>query len=655
MKTLEELKMVRDKARADMNLRNSENRIKGFDEAGTANISKGIDLLICYGSGCTSAGSGKVKEKFIEVLKEKNISQKVNIIETGCMGPCSFAPVIMVYPDGIFYEKVTPDDVEEIVDEHFIKGLVVKRLLQKTKEGSLAYTQDQVPFYKKQIKVALENCGYLNPESIEEYIALGGYEALFNILNSKSPEDVVSTVINSRLRGRGGAGFPTGVKWDFVKKAEGTPKYIVCNADEGDPGAFMDRSILEGDPHRVIEGMMISAFATGASKGFFYIRAEYPLAIKRIKLAIDVLREKGLLGDNICDTDFCFDIEVRTGAGAFVCGEETALISSIEGQRGQPTNKPPYPAQAGLWKKPTLVNNVETLANITSIFNKGPEWFAAMGSEKSKGTKVFALTGDIENTGLVEVPMGITLKELIDDVGGGIVGNREFKAVQLGGPSGGCLTKEHEEVMIDYENLTARGAMMGSGGVIVMNDTNCMVNVAKYFLDFSVDESCGKCAPCRIGLKQMFSILNRITKGDGHEDDLEELQNLGMSIKQLSLCGLGQTAPNPVLSTIRYFRNEYEAHIKHKECPTKVCLDLFHFNVIKDKCIGCSLCARRCPTSCITGSKQDKFDIVQVNCVKCGNCLEVCPVKAINREAGIHPDIVEHKKKLAEQIAQNSE
>jgi len=589
---------------------------------------KYIDLLICYGSGCTSAGAGKVKEKFIEVFKAKNMTDDVQIIEAGCMGPCSFAPVIMVYPDGIFYEKLTDDDVEELVEEHFIKGRVVKRLMQKL-DGEVIRNANEIPFYKKQVKVALKFCGFLNPENIEEYIALGGYEALFDILHNKKPEDVIELINKSNLRGRGGAGFPTGMKWNFVNKATGSPKYVVCNADEGDPGAYMDRSILEGDPHGVIEGMMIAAYATGASKGFFYIRAEYPLAIKRINLAIRVLREKGLLGNNIIGTNFSFDIEVRSGAGAFVCGEETALIASIEGKRGTPTNKPPFPAQSGLWGKPTLVNNVETLANVAPIFRLGPEWFSSMGSEKSKGTKVFALTGDVENTGLVEIPMGITVKELIEDVGGGIVGDHEFKAVQLGGPSGGCLTKEHEDVIIDYENLTARGAMMGSGGVIVMNDTNCMVNVAKYFLDFSLDESCGKCAPCRIGLKQMFNILDKITKGHGKMEHLDELQTLGATIKQISLCGLGQTAPNPVLTTIRYFKDEYVAHIIDKKCPTGECAYLRKYLIDQDKCVGCTKCARVCPNKAILGSVKKKHEIEQDKCIKCGACLPSCAFQAI--------------------------
>ncbi len=614
---------------------------------------KRIDLLICCGSGCVSAGAMRIKDKMIEILNANSLAEEVNIIETGCMGPCDFGPVMMVYPEGIFYKKVTVEDVEEIVNEHFIKGRPVKRLMQIEEDVAIANKND-IPFYQKQVKVALENCGYLDPEKIEEYIALGGYEALGTALTEMKPEDAIDVVKRSGLRGRGGAGFPTGLKWEFVRKAQGSLKYVVCNADEGDPGAFMDRSLLEGDPHRVLEGMMLAAYATGASEGYFYIRAEYPLAIKRIKRAIAQAKEFGLMGKNILGSDFSFEAEVRTGAGAFVCGEETALIASIMGRRGQPMPKPPYPASEGLWSKPTLVNNVETLGNLATIFRKGADWFASMGTETSKGTKVFALTGDIANTGLVEVPMGITIKDLIFEVGGGIVGNHQFKAVQLGGPSGGCLTNDHLDVKVDYETLKEKGAMMGSGGVIVMNETNCMVNVAKYFLDFSVDESCGKCAPCRIGLKQMYEILDRITKGKGKEGDIEELEVLGNSIKQLSLCGLGQAAPNPVLSTIRYFRNEYEAHIKEQACPTKVCLDLMHFNINKDKCIGCSLCARRCPTSCISGSKTDKYQIKQVDCVKCGNCLEVCPVKAVTKEKGMHPDVVQKNYDLAKEAEDHS-
>lgn len=600
---------------------------------------KRIDLLICCGSGCVSAGAMKIKERFHEVLQAKGLVNEINIIETGCMGPCDYGPVMVIYPEGIFYKKVTPDDVDEIVSEHFIKGRPVARLMLQDEEEKTFSTQKEVPFYQKQVKVALANCGYIDPESLDEYIATGGYEALGTVLTTMTPQDAVDVIKKSGLRGRGGGGFPTHLKWQMVHDNKSEEKYIICNGDEGDPGAFMDRSLLEGDPHRILEGMMIAAYAIGAGNGFFYIRAEYPLAIKRIRMAIAQAREAGLMGMNIFGSNFSFDAEVRTGAGAFVCGEEMALIHSIEGQRGNPTPKPPYPASQGLWGKPTVVNNVETFGNVSTIFLKGAEWFASMGTETSKGTKVFALTGDIRNTGLVEVPMGITLREMIFDVGGGMIGGHKFKAVQLGGPSGGCLTAEHLDVPVDYESLKERGAMMGSGGVIVMNDEKCMVNVAKFFMDFCVDESCGKCSPCRIGLKQMLEILERITNGHGKEGDIEELQRLGEAVSKLSLCGLGQSAPNPVLSTIRYFRDEYESHIRDKSCATKVCTDLMHYSIDKDRCIGCSLCARKCPVSCITGSREEKYTIHQLPCVKCGNCLDVCPVKAVSKVPGMHPEV----------------
>ncbi len=606
---------------------------------------KRIDLLICCGSGCVSAGALKIKERFHEVLKDKGIANEINIIETGCMGPCDYGPVMVIYPEGIFYKKVEVSDVDEIVEEHFIKGRAVKRLMMQDLDEKLLSTKKEIPFYQKQVKVALENCGYIDPESMDEYIATGGYEALGTILTDMTPQQAVDVVKASGLRGRGGGGFPTYMKWQMVHDAKADQKYIICNGDEGDPGAFMDRSLLEGDPHRILEGMMIAAYCIGASRGYFYIRAEYPLAIKRIKMAIEQAREVGLVGENIFGSNFSFDAEVRTGAGAFVCGEEMALIHSIEGSRGNPTPKPPYPAVKGLWDKPTVVNNVETIGNLTTIFLKGADWFASMGTETSKGTKVFALTGDIRNTGLVEVPMGITLREMIFEVGGGITNDKKFKAVQLGGPSGGCLTIEHLDVPVDYETLKEKGAMMGSGGVIVMNDDNCMVNVAKFFLDFSVDESCGKCSPCRIGLKQMYDIMHRITIGEGKDGDIEELQRLGETIKQLSLCGLGQTAPNPVLSTIRYFRDEYEAHIRDKTCANKVCLELMHFDIDKDRCIGCSLCARKCPVTCITGSREEKYTIHQLDCVKCGNCMDVCPVKAVSKVPGMHHEVFEQRAK----------
>lgn len=595
---------------------------------------KRTDVLLCCGSGCVSAGALKIKEKLEEEIANNHLQDEIRIIETGCMGPCDLGPVMMVYPEGVFYQKIRLEDIDAIVNEHFLKGRPVKSLMLQSDDQSFYQTLPEIPFYQKQQKVALKNCGFIDPEKIEEYIAVGGYETLGKILTEMSPAESIEIVKKSGLRGRGGGGFPTWQKWDFVARQNNPVKYVICNGDEGDPGAFMDRSLLEGDPHKVLEGMLIAAYGVGAAKGYFYIRAEYPLAIRRIKKAVADAHNLGLLGNNIFGSDFCFDVEIRTGAGAFVCGEETALIASIQGRRGQPEPKPPYPSTSGLWDKPTLVNNVETLANLSAIFSKGPAWFASMGTETSKGTKVFALTGDVKNTGLVEVPMGITLQELIYDVGGGISGQKKFKAVQLGGPSGGCLTAEHLNTRIDYESLKEKGAMMGSGGVIIMDDSNCMVNVAKFFLEFSVEESCGKCTPCRVGLKEMHGILDRITKGEGVPEDLNKLEVLGKMIKELSLCGLGQAAPNPVLSTLRYFRKEYEDHIFNQSCPALVCPSLIHYLIDKEKCIGCSLCARNCPATCIVGSREAKFEINQEDCIKCGNCLEVCPVKAVLKIPG---------------------
>jgi NADH:ubiquinone oxidoreductase subunit F (NADH-binding)/(2Fe-2S) ferredoxin len=596
---------------------------------------KRTDILLCCGSGCVSAGALKIKEALIEELKKQKISEEINLIETGCMGPCDYGPVMMVYPEGIFYKNLNVEDVPEMVEEHLVKGRPLKRLmLQDADNNEYSKIQD-IPFYKKQIKVALANCGYINPDKIEEYIAVGGYEAIGKALTELSPQETIDVVKSSGLRGRGGGGFPTGMKWQFGHDSKSDQKFIICNADEGDPGAFMDRSLLEGDPHRVLEGMILAAYAIGAQKGFFYIRAEYPLAIRRVINAIKQAREFELIGDNIFGSDFCFDAEVRTGAGAFVCGEETALMASIEGKRGQPNAKPPFPTTEGLRQKPTVVNNVETLANLAPIFLKGADWFAGMGTASSPGTKVFALTGDLKNTGLVEVPMGVTLRELIYEVGGGISNNKEFKAVQLGGPSGGCLTSEHLDKAIDYESLKEAGAMVGSGGIIVMDEDKCMVNVAKFFLEFTLEESCGKCTPCRVGLKEMYEILERITSGEGKKGDIEKLEALGHQIKQLSLCGLGQSAPNPVLSTIRYFRDEYRIHINEKSCSAKVCLPLMHYLIDTNACIGCGLCSRKCPVNCIPGNRSDKYNIEQEDCVKCGNCLEVCPVNAVQKVPGM--------------------
>lgn len=533
---------------------------------------KRLDVLVCSGAACISNNSQFIKKKLQEVIVREGLQEEVAIIETGCMGPCELGPVMLVYPDGTFYIRLKEEDVEEIVREHFLKGRPVRRLLWETPEArKIAEEKKQIPFFEKQFKIALINCGKIDPENIEEYIATGGYEALGKVLTEMKPEEVIDEIIKSGLRGRGGAGFPTGLKWKFTRGAQSDEKYVICNADEGDPGAFMDRAILEGDPHAVLEGMAIAAYAIGAKQGYIYVRAEYPLAVKRLEIAVKQARKYGLLGKNIFETGFEFDVELRMGAGAFVCGEETALIASIEGKRGQPTPKPPYPAQSGLWGKPTLINNVETLANVRHIILSGASWFSSIGTEKSKGTKVFALSGKVVNTGLVEVPMGITLRELVFDIGGGVPNGKKFKAVQIGGPSGGCVPEKYLDTPVDYESLKELGTIMGSGGLIVLDEDDCMINIAKFFLEFTMEESCGQCVPCRVGLKQMYDILDRITRGEGREEDIELLEKLGKEIQTTSLCGLGQSAPNPVLSTIKYFREEYMEHIKERKCRAGVC------------------------------------------------------------------------------------
>ncbi|ABP67448.1 NADH dehydrogenase (quinone) [Caldicellulosiruptor saccharolyticus DSM 8903] len=591
-------------------------------------------VLVCGGTGCTSGGSDKIYDAFLKEIENFNLKDEVQVIRTGCFGLCAEGPIVIVYPEGAFYSKVADSDVKEIVEEHLLKGRIVKRLLYKEslEEGQIR-SLNEVKFYKKQMRIALRNCGVINPENIEEYIAYDGYKALAKVLTEMTPEQVIDWVKRSGLRGRGGGGFPTGLKWEFAAKAPGDVKYVVCNADEGDPGAYMDRSILEGDPHSVIEAMAIAGYAIGSKQGYVYVRAEYPLAVKRLEIAINQAREYGLLGKNILGTDFEFDIEIRLGAGAFVCGEETALMTSIEGHRGEPRPRPPFPAVKGLWSKPTLLNNVETYANIPVIILKGPEWFASIGTEKSKGTKVFALVGKVNNTGLIEVPMGTTVREIVEDIGGGIPGGKKFKAVQTGGPSGGCIPASLMDTPIDFDSLTALGTMMGSGGMIVMDEDTCMVDIAKFFLEFTVDESCGKCPPCRIGTRRMLEILQKITSGNGTEEDLEKLEELAYSIKDSALCGLGQTAPNPVLSTLRYFRDEYEAHVKEKRCPAGACKALLRIVIDKDLCKGCGICAKNCPANAITGQIKKPFEIDQEKCIKCGVCIEKCPFKAISKKA----------------------
>ena len=593
-------------------------------------------VLICGGTGCTSSGSPAIRAHLEKELAAHGLSDEIKVVQTGCFGLCALGPIMIVYPEGTFYSRVTEADVTEIVEEHLLKGRVVDRLVynepapgnEKHEVASLSDTG----FYKTQLRVALRNCGVINPEDIEEYIGVDGYQALGKVLTEMTPAEVIDLMKRSGLRGRGGAGFPTGLKWEFAAKNVCDEKYVICNADEGDPGAFMDRSVLEGDPHAVLEAMAIAGYAIGAHHGYIYVRAEYPIAVKRLEIAIGQAREYGLLGKNIFDSGFDFDIDIRLGAGAFVCGEETALITSIEGNRGEPKNKPPFPANKGLFGQPTIINNVETLANIPQIIVKGPEWFASMGTETSKGTKVFALGGKITNTGLVEIPMGTTLREIIYDIGGGIPGGKAFKAAQTGGPSGGCIPAKHLDTPIDYENLKAIGSMMGSGGLIVMDEGNCMVDVARFFLEFTVDESCGKCVPCRIGTRRLLELLNKITEGNGTLEDIDKMEELCYYIQKNALCALGQTAPNPVLSTLKYFREEYEAHVVEKRCPAGVCKKLLHYEIDPEKCRGCTACARKCPVGAIQGKVREVHTIDKAKCIKCGACMETCKFGAISKQ-----------------------
>ena len=621
----EELNALRDKTFKSMDLR--------LDRIDDANRNE-IHILVCGVAGCASSGSLRVAEEFEKQIKENKLGMDVKIIKVGCFGLCAEGPIILVCPEHVMYTKVTPDDVDEIVREHIMCGKVVDRLLASDEaHEEIRNRLPQIPFFRRQERIALHNCGIVDPENIEEYIALDGYQALAKVLNEMEPDEVIDVVSKSGLRGRGGGGFPTGRKWASSAVVKEKEKFVICNADEGDPGAFMDRSILEGDPHSVIEAMIINGFAVGAHQGYIYVRAEYPVAVKRLGIAINQAHEYGLLGDNILDSGFGFNLEVRLGAGAFVCGEGSALMTSIEGKRGEPRPKPPRSAVKGLWKKPTVLNNVETYANVPQIILKGADWFASIGTEGSKGTKVFALGGKINNIGLVEVPMGTTLRDIIFDIGGGIPNGKSFKAAQTGGPSGGCLPAEHLDTPIDYDTLTKLGSMMGSGGLIVMDENTCMVDLAKFFLEFTVDESCGKCNPCRIGTKRMLEILTRITEGKGTPEDIDKLEILARNIKAASLCGLGQSAPNPVLSTLRYFRDEYMAHVIEKKCPAGVCKSMLKFKIDTEVCKKCGICKKNCPVSAISGDKEHPFVIDQDKCVKCGVCIEKCPFKSILKNA----------------------
>ena len=592
------------------------------------------NVLVCGGTGCTSSNSEQIIEKLQEEIKAQGLEKEVNVIRTGCFGLCALGPIMVVYPEGAFYSRVTVEDVPEIVSAHLLKGRIVKRLLyqETVVDDNTTKSLNETTFYAKQMRIALRNCGVINPENIDEYIAQDGYAALGKVLTEMTPQEVIDLVLASGLRGRGGAGFPTGRKWQFAANSKAEQKYACCNADEGDPGAFMDRSVLEGDPHSVLEAMAIAGYAIGANQGYIYIRAEYPIAVKRLQIAIEQAREYGLLGKNIFDSGFDFDIDIRLGAGAFVCGEETALMTSIEGKRGEPRVRPPFPAVKGLFGVPTVLNNVEPYANIPQIILKGADWFRSIGTEKSPGTKVFALGGKITNTGLVEVPMGTTLREVVEEIGGGVPGGHTFKAAQTGGPSGGCIPAKLIDTPIDYDNLIAIGSMMGSGGLIVMDETTCMVDIAKFFLEFTVDESCGKCTPCRVGTKRLLEILNKITSGNGTLEDIDKMEELCYYIKENSLCGLGQTAPNPVLSTLKYYRDEYEAHVVEHRCPAGACKALTNYSIIADKCKGCTLCARNCPVGAISGSVKQPHVIDTTKCIKCGVCMEKCKFGAVVRK-----------------------